>query len=357
MANVLTLSVAGGRKTQGIVDHCAVLPAERRALIVTFTKSNQSELVERIERQVADNVEVSVWGWYTFLLRDFARPFFPFMFAGRKIEGFNFEGRPYRKASGIRRFLDANNNVYACELGRLANELVDKSNGALIHRLECIYDEILIDEIQDLSAHDWHILEALLSTSIDIKMVGDIRQSVLSTNPRSSMNKRYKYSDSIHWFRNQEKRGNLKIVEISNTWRCHQDIADFSDSIFPADRDFSKTRSLNTLETGHDGIFLVRERDAQEYLCRYVETQCLRHSASSGKKYDFDFMNFKVAKGRTFERVMIVPTKPISNFIRDNVHLESTPACAFYVAVTRAKQSVAILIPNTGKFPLPIWEP
>jgi superfamily I DNA and RNA helicase len=69
------------------------------------------------------------------------------------------------------------------ELGRLANELLGASKGALLHRLESLYDEILIDEVQDLSAHDWEIADALLHSSIQIRMVGDIRQSVLATNP------------------------------------------------------------------------------------------------------------------------------------------------------------------------------
>ncbi|MBQ0957265.1 UvrD-helicase domain-containing protein [Serratia symbiotica] len=92
-------------------------------------------------------------------------------------------------AKGVNRFLDSSGAAYACELGRLAHELISESGGALIHRLECIYDEILIDEVQDLSSHDWEIIDVCLRSSVDIRMVGDIRQSVLSTNPRSSKNK------------------------------------------------------------------------------------------------------------------------------------------------------------------------
>ena len=62
---------------------------------------------------------------------------------------------------------------------------VSAPTGALIRRLEGIYDEILIDEVQDLSAYDWDILDALLISSIEIWMVGDIRQAVLATNGRS----------------------------------------------------------------------------------------------------------------------------------------------------------------------------
>jgi ATP-dependent exoDNAse (exonuclease V) beta subunit len=61
---------------------------------------------------------------------------------------------------------------------------MEQSRGALLYRLESLYDEILMDEVQDLSGWDWEILNRLFASCIDIRMVGDIRQSVLSTNPR-----------------------------------------------------------------------------------------------------------------------------------------------------------------------------
>lgn len=356
MANQLKLAVAGSRKTQGIVEYCAQAPADRNILVLTYTQANQLELQERIFRYAGDRQRIQTMGWFTFLLRDFARPFLPFKLPGKRVKGFNFDGRPHRMATGEKRFLDSEDSVYACELGRLANELISESKGALIHRLECIYDEILIDEIQDLSSHDWRIVDVLFDTSIDIRMVGDIRQSVLSTNPRSSKNKRYKYAEVINWFRDRENDGVLEIIESNITWRCHTGIAEFSDTIFSAEWDFPKTDSKNNNTTGHDGVFIVREKHAEEYVKKF-KPQCLRNSASSGKKYNFNFMNFKVSKGQTFERVFIVPTKGITDFLKANVLLEPTPAASFYVAVTRARQSVAILVPNKGDFGLPVWEP
>ena len=356
MANYLTLAVAGSRKTQGIVEHCASLPIDRSALVVTFTQTNQAELRERLSVYAGYHAGIEVMGWFTFLLRDFARPFFPFKFPNRRVKGFNFEGRFHQKASGIKRFLDVNDSVYSCELGRLAKELITDSNGTLVHRLECIYDEILIDEVQDLSSHDWEIIDALLNTSIDIRMVGDIRQSVLSTNPRSAMNKKYKYAEAVHWFREKKKSGVLDIVENTTTWRCHPDIASFSDTIFNSDWQFPRTNSMNNVVTGHDGMFLIRP----EHVDAYIETfnpKCLRHSANSGKAFDLDYMNFKISKGGAFERVLIVPTLGITKFIRSGAFLEPVPAASFYVAVTRAEQSVAIVVPDEGSSPIPYWDP
>ena len=356
MANHLTLAVAGSRKTQGIVEHCASLPQGRKVLLLTYTQGNQEELVSRLKQFAGNRHHVEVMGWFTFLLRHFARPFLPFKFAGRRILGFNFDGRPFRFATGISRFLDSKGSAYGCELGRLAHELIGESKGALLRRLECIYDEILIDEVQDLSAHDWEIIDVLLHSSIHIRMVGDIRQSVLATNPRSSKNAKYSYSGSIKWARKRQSQGLLEILESVTTWRCHPSVAKFSDSIFDPSWKFPETQSKNENVTDHDGVFLVSTKHAAEYV-RTFQPQCLRHSVSSGRMFDFDYLNFKVAKGMTYERVLVVPTAPIAQFIGSGTFLEPNSASSFYVAVTRAKQSVAIVIDKAGMSSLPRWNP
>jgi hypothetical protein len=325
-------------------------------LILTYTQTNQAELRSRLLHRAGDHCGIEVMGWFTFLLRHFAKPFLPFKFPGKRVRGFNFEGRPFRLATGISRFLDSDGAAYACELGRLSHELVDASQGALLRRLECIYDEIFIDEIQDLSAHDWEIVDALMKSSIELRMVGDIRQSVLATNPRSKKNKKYAYADALKWFRERERKGEIKIVESTTTWRCNPEIAAFSDTIFDSSWAFPSTTSVNTRVTGHDGVFLVESANVDRYVTLFAPL-CLRSGASSGKGFSLDFLNFRVSKGLTRERVLIVPTNEIVKFIRTGKNLEPGPAASFYVAVTRAAQSVAIAIDNPGASTLPYWRP
>jgi superfamily I DNA/RNA helicase len=356
MANLLTLAVAGARKTQGVVDHCASLPTNRRVLVLTFTQANQAELRKRLSKQAGDRLGVEVLGWFTFLLRHFVRPFLPYKFPGKRVLGFNFDGRPHMLATSISRFVDAKGAVYACELGRLAYELIGESGGHLMRRLECIYDEILIDEVQDLSSHDWEIVDVLMASQIDIHMVGDIRQSVLATNPRSSKNKKYAYAEVIKWFRERESRGSLTISESATTWRCRPEIAAFSDTIFDSAWSFPTTNSKNSEVTGHDGVYLLHSAHLTEYVQAF-NPRCLRNSATSGKRFALDFINFKLAKGLTYERVLIVPTDGISKFLQKGILLEPGPAASFYVAVTRAAQSVAILLDKPGNSLLPYWRP
>lgn len=81
------------------------------------------------------------------------------------------------------------------------------------------------------------------------------------------------------------------------------------------------------------------------------------YNVLSGRAFDLDYLNFKVSKGMTYERVLIVPTGPIAKFIASGVHLEANSASSFYVAVTRARQSVAIVMDRPGLSALPYWSP
>ncbi|MFW5410507.1 UvrD-helicase domain-containing protein [Pectobacterium brasiliense] len=355
MSNYLTLAVAGGRKTQGLIDYCRSMSVERRIAFVTFTQTNQQEIRHRLAVQASDHHNLEVLGWYSFLLHHFAKPFLRFKFPTLRVGGFDYEGRPNRMATGKNRFMNQRNEIYSCELGRLSAELMNHTP-ALLRRLECIYDELLIDEVQDLSGYDWEILRALMKSRITIRLVGDVRQAVLSTNPRGQKNKQYGYAASLEWFRQCEAEGILNINYATTTYRCRKEIAEFSDSIFDSSWAFPPTISENDAVTGHDGVFLVKNRDVESYIEQF-QPQCLRNTAASAKKLPLNFMNFKISKGATFARVLIAPTKNIEEFVKQNIYLEATSAASFYVAVTRAEQSVAIIIDNPGESRLPVWAP
>lgn len=354
--NRLTLAVAGGRKTQSVVEACLAAPDRRRLLVLTYTQVNQRELLARLSRHRPLHASVHVQGWFSFLMRHWIRPYLPLSFPGRRLGGLNFDGDPGMYATGARRFLDVEGRAYKLHLSRLAVDVSRASSGAVVDRLGRIYDEIHIDEVQDLNGCDLDVLEELMHAPLDLSMVGDLRQAVLLTNTRDQRHKQFKGIAIKRWFDGFASSGLLEIKHESTTWRSNQDIADFADSIFAESWGFTPTTSRNTERTGHDGLFVV----ATDHVGRYVQAYsplCLRHSAASATHLDLPFVTFGMAKGMSVDRVLIAPTAGQIDFLRRGRQLADTPCCSLYVAVTRARHSVAFVVDDPASLKLPVWVP
>jgi DNA helicase-2/ATP-dependent DNA helicase PcrA len=354
--NNLRLAVAGGRKTQSIVDHCASAPRGRRILVLTYTQINQRELVKRLAQQRPLSATVEVQGWFSFLLGHWIRPYLPIRFAGRRLRGLNFDGDPGRYATEAVRFLDSDGRAYRRHLAHLAVETNEASKSAVLDRLSRIYDEIHVDEVQDLNGYDLEVLSALMSSSIDLHLVGDVRQALIVTNTQDPKNKQYKGTNIKKWFDQCVSAGLLEVEHQFTTWRSNQLIADFADTVFDDSWGFQKTISMNEVVTGHDGMFAVATEHVAAYVARF-NPLCLRHSAACMKELDLPFMNIGVAKGMGVDRVLIGPTKGMIDFLRKGFHLDQTPSCSLYVAVTRARMSVAFVSGDPSVLGLPVWTP
>jgi hypothetical protein len=275
---------------------------------------------------------------------------------GRRLRGLNFEGDPGMFTIGEKRFLDDDGRAYKRHLAQLALETHQASMGAVLNRLSRIYDEVHVDEVQDLNGYDLEVLAELLDSPMDIHLVGDVRQALIQTNVRDPKNKQYKGTSIKTWFDGHAQRKTLEIADASVTWRSNQLIADFADSIFDASWGFSKTVSENSIVTGHDGLFALAPKDVDEYMARF-DPLCLRHSVASAKGLDLPFMNFAVAKGLSRDRVLIGPTGGIIDFLTKGKPMGELASCSLYVAVTRARFSVAFVADDPSRLGLPVWMP
>lgn len=355
--NRVTLAVAGSRKTQSIVDACAGGTPGVRRLALTFTQAGQAELEGRFQKACAPGTSPEVMGWFTFLLRHCIRPYLPLHFPEQRLRGLNFEGEPAagRSAKGAARFFDATGRAYRLHLSKLAYDVSVASRGAVVDRLSNIYDEIYIDEVQDLTGCDLRIVEQLMKASgIDVHMVGDVRQSVFDTNSRDPNLKQFRGVKMLDWFELHRASGLLDVHHSQETWRANQTIADFSDTLFSAKFRFEPTVSKQTEITGHDGVFAITETDAAAYISQF-NPQALRESIAIARGVELPFHNFGKVKGLTFDRVVIYPGNTITAFLTKGTELKPKTACGLYVAVTRAKYSVAFVVPNPAATGLIPW--
>lgn len=232
-------------------------------------------------------------------------------------------------------------NIYSDKLSKFVFRCNKKSKGEVIDRISRIYPYIYIDEFQDFSGYDLEILDLFFKCNSEILLVGDPRQSTYSTNNNPKY-KKYKGAKIIDFFTQKESVLEIDKTSLSINYRCHNDICKLSNKLF---LDYAPVGSDNDyINQEHCGIFKISQKEKDEYLQKYNPVQ-LRYDRRVKVNQDYRVMNFGDSKGLTFDRVLIYPTKDFCKWLKNNDTILNEESCSkFYVALTRAKYSVAIVI-------------
>ena len=343
----IILCAAGGGKTSRIVDE-AVEERAQRSLLVTYTRNNTREIERKLyERSGAIPPNIEVMTWFGFLLRELARPYRNAVH-GRRIEGLCWiEGRSARYAShsnvATHYFYD-DRYIYSDKISKFICACDEKTGGAVFRRLAQRFDRIYVDEIQDMAGYDIDVLERAMKAGVRFTLVGDHRQATFRTN-QSNRNSAFGGIEIAQKFKQWEKAKIAALTHEQHTFRCHQQIADLSDSLFPDD---PPTKSLNDTVTGHDGVFIVPSARVSDYVAEF-SPQALRYDKRTDC-LNLPAMNFGDSKGLTFDRVLIFPNGTAGKWLRSgNIAEIAGSITRMYVGITRARHSVAFVFDGTVK--------
>ena len=347
--NRIIVASAGSGKTSTIVDRACASPMSRAAL-VTYTTNNTSGIEKLIYQKVGYiPPHLTISSWYSFLLRHLVRPYQKAMHP-KPVKRLHFHNgisaRYSREADIGKHYFGAQGCIYVDKVSKFACQLIKKTDGTPIRRMEQIFDRLYIDEVQDLAGWDLELVEALLKSRIGVTLVGDHRQATFSTNS-ALKNKKYSGAKIILKFE-EWKRANLCELEYQTiSHRCVQPICDLADMLHPG---LPKTKSMNSSVTAHDGVFAVRQRDVGAYMLRH-EPQTLRYSKVT-KDVPGTPINYGAAKGMTFERTLLFPNLKLRKFLLSGKPEDAGDIAKTYVAITRARQSTALVIADSAKSPL-----
>ena len=344
--NKLIIAAAGSGKTTYLVKEALKIKGEN-VLVTTFTDANEEEIKKKFtleNRGVPDNVTIQTW--FSFMIEHGVKPYQGGIYE-KRVNGLSFVSGQSAKGIGEanteKYYFDDNNRIYSDKISCFAVKCNKNSNGEVMKRISKIYGYIFIDEVQDLSGYDLEILKLLFDSSSHVLLVGDPRQGTYSTS-NSAKNKKFSRANIVYFFDSPDIQNKLEVDKASlvTNYRSNQKICDFANKIFP---EYSPTNCGQHEITGHDGIFLVREQDIDKYFLDYFSCTQLRHSITEKRvKSNHEVYNFGNSKGLTFERVLIYPTQPIKDWIKDNSsELPPISRSRFYVAVTRAMYSVGIV--------------
>jgi len=349
MATEVQLAVAGSGKTAEIARRIMAQGMETRSMALTFTVNGQKEIISRVG--VKTSGEHETMGWFTFLVRHIVRPYLPTVFPDIIASGLCYvdtDSDIPRGRSGWGYYLNDSHQPYNTRLALLAKKVLLATGDLPIRRLEGIFDQIYIDEFQDLGGNDLVVLETLMNSSIRLFATGDVRQSVLQTSRSDRLNRQYRGVHLVEWFREKERQGLCTITYSDKTSRFNQSIASFSDNIHDPQLNLPATTSVQDDVTGHDGVFLVDMTDVPSYVARWSPT--ILWSQKGRRELPIaELMTFGTSKGITRERVLIIATGPIGKWLKTKDLLAASSACGFYVAATRAQFSVAIAVDKASK--------
>jgi DNA helicase II / ATP-dependent DNA helicase PcrA len=368
--NRIVVAAAGSGKTTYLVEKALRIKGER-VLITTYTESNEAEIRQKFFELVGHvPANVVIKTWFSFLITHGVKPFqgglfeFPvrgmvLVSAPSGIRFYNKEGIgvPWPEEAIDKHFFDQTSRVYSDKLPKLVIRCNEKSSGAVIDRISRVFPHVFVDEVQDLAGYDLDILAALARSSARLLMVGDPRQVTYLTHHER---RHQKYADGgiVDFLRKEIPKKVPVDIDETTLNRSHRNCAGIcaaSSRLFPA-LPPSKPCECVQCRTGTakgTGAFILRRADQAHYLATVRPTQLRDKITSPGVDSRWPAMNFGESKGRGFDHVVILPTEPMRLWLSDPAtNLKPQSRAKFYVALTRARHSVAIAMDwGTGTMP------
>jgi DNA helicase-2/ATP-dependent DNA helicase PcrA len=355
--NRLIVAAAGSGKTSHIVKE-AIARNDGGVLVTTFTEANEAEIRSRFVEVVGCvPAHVTVQTWYSFLIEHGARPY-QGAAPSPDIKGLIIPAG--RSAQGIaetdtaRHYFTSDHKIYSDKLAKFAIKCDGAANGAVIERLSRVFRHIFIDEVQDFSGHDLDFIRLLLQSSIQMTLVGDPRQSVYATS-NAAKNRKYKGEQVLGFFEDQSIEIEKNVDSLTVNHRSVEEICVLSNQLFlhlPA------VKSGQTRKTSHDGVYLLALEHVDAYLQEFGAIQLRYRSDSKHVRQELPAYNFGLSKGMQFDRVLIFPTEQMEEWLTaSDSELAPATRAKFYVALTRARFSVAIVTAKDCGGRLPKYVP
>lgn len=378
--NTIYIAAAGAGKTTLIIRKAIELYKSgllegKKVLIITYTDNNQNNIRQKfLDEYGLVPKNIVILGWFTFLLVYWIRPF-----KGTVIEqlynrhiGMSFvEGISGTKTlpngqvittyhNNAEKFLDSSQtHLYSDKMAEFAYKCWEQNKTDLLNRISNIADTVFIDEAQDLAAWDFEIIKTLIkSDKVNCILYGDPRQSTYKTTASS---KHSKYSGNIALFAekeiNQKRRKFVTIdtTTLSKSHRCETSICAFASSILP---NFpvtemclcSECKNRRKAYTLPKGVFLVKEQDVQKFVNVYNPLSLIWDKKVKVKIQTEHILNWGESKGLQADATLIYMTKTLLDWYSPSVRLKKKISQEtlhkFYVAVTRAKYVVGLIVPN-----------
>ncbi len=346
--NRVEIAVAGSGKTWGICEEVVNKinnNSQKKILLVTYTNKGIESLKKTYMKQNFGvlHERIIFKTWYQFLLSEFIKPYQKFITNKiNYIRSFDFSKQygyiNFKARGNISHYINKSGDVLSNFASELCVDLNEKSDGKVINRLEEIYSDIYIDEVQDLSGEDFKILDLLFQSKLSIKCVGDYKQSTYTTH-NTKKNKRITGINILTYFKQLEKEKVIQLKYNLYTKRFGEEICHFANSIFLDDTQKMLPGQGCDVVAENMGIYIIAKKDLEKYY-NFYHPQVLKYDIKTSTD-NYNSLNFGQCKGMTFDRIIIYPNNVFKDFLVKNKEIKSKTK--YYVAVTRSRFSIAFV--------------
>lgn len=217
-------AVAGSGKTTKIING---LSTDKRSLIVTYTEANYANLHRRIMEKFNEvwPPNITILTYFTFLYRFCYKPFLSDKYGTRGICYDSTQIPLYARQTSNLFYMTSNRYLYSNRLALLL--IKDSVIGDIQRRLTTYFDELIIDEIQDIAGRDFDFLEQLMSTDINMLFVGDFYQHTFDTSRDGNVNSGLFKSIDGYKKRFETKGLVIDTDSLEGSWRCSKSVCNY----------------------------------------------------------------------------------------------------------------------------------
>ncbi|WML52197.1 hypothetical protein RCG17_22840 [Neobacillus sp. PS3-12] len=307
-------AVAGSGKTSYIIDQLSI--DTNRSLIITYTTANQENLKQKVINKFGYlPPNIFIYGYFEFLLKFIIKPLCPFA-----IRNICYEIPNFRNPSA---FTNDKSKIYA---NRMAKYILENLSD-FKQRMDRYFDEVFIDEMQDLASDDFKWMLSLSDLKIPVTLVGDFFQSTFASSRRGNHLKNL-YKDFSVYKEVIEGEGYIfDTTTLINSYRCTLTVCNFIKEKIGID---IESANSNSSEIG----IITNTEDIKRIL---ENNEIKKLFYQNSKKFYLNGDNWGNSKGMTFKHVCIVLNDTTYKKYEKNELSELAPQtlCKFYVACTR----------------------
>ncbi|WLR41732.1 hypothetical protein LC087_12770 [Bacillus carboniphilus] len=310
-------AVAGSGKTSFIINQLSN-DDNKRILIITYTTANQENLKRKVIGKfghIPNNI--FIFGYFEFLLKFIVKPLCPYTVRDICFENPHFRDRnPFTKDKKM---------IYSNKVAKYILEYLPDFK----KRMDTYFDEVYIDEMQDLGSDDFLWMLSLANLQIPVTLVGDFFQATFSSSRRGNHLSNLYSNLNLYQRKIQESGFHFDGTTLVYSHRCTPTVCNFvKDKV---------GISIESANASHSEIGLTSD---QVEMINILENKRIKKLFyQNAKRFKVNSENWGNSKGSSYEHVCVVLNETTYKLFEKNklIDLAAITKSKFYVACTRTK--------------------